>query len=130
MSGPSERDEIAAVLAAHGLIYDHRCYPAYECECGWHGALGDNGGPDDGTKDNADAWRAHVADALTALLAERDRRTAAKTLREAADYLPGEDRLPVEPTVRIAVKRWLRDRARGLDGPPHTNTTTEETPDA
>lgn len=65
-------------LAAHGLIYDHRCYPAYECECGWHGAIGDNGGPEDGTKDNADAWRAHVAAGLAAIVREHTDRALAE----------------------------------------------------
>lgn len=75
MSGPSERDEVAEVLAAHQVSH-----------------------------------RAHVADALTNLLAERDRRVAAKTLREAADA--GESFLGNETGVPWD---YLRDRADRIE---------------
>lgn len=94
VSGPSERDEIAAVLAGHQRKHDWRG----SCLCGNWPPL-----------DHSMSWPDHLADALADILAERDRRTAAKTLREAASK-------PI-PDGFMNVKRWLRDMADRIEEP-------------
>ena len=85
----SERDErreaLAEVLVAHRIGYERRAYPAYVCYCGWDGARGDNGGPDDGRHDTWAGAHGHLADALTPLVAGWLAEAKAEALREAAD---------------------------------------------
>lgn len=75
---------IEAVLAAHEMEYERRCYPAYACSCEeWDGAFDDDGGPDDGRNDNSAAYRAHVAAEIAAwLLADEQRTKAAEGINE------------------------------------------------
>lgn len=71
MTGPNERDEIAAVLAGHwaaGMAPSGSPHQ-WECACGEPLEMSD------------EAHVQHTADALTDLLAERDRRTAATAVR-------------------------------------------------
>ena len=76
------RDDLAEVLGAHELLWDRRVYPEFECSCGeWDGAQGDDGTDTDGRNDNADAYRAHVADHLARLLDA----ARGEALREFAD---------------------------------------------
>lgn len=61
---------LEGVLLRHVIVWEPRAYPAYECECGdWNGALGDNGGSDDGCNDNQATATAHVAAEVRAWLA-------------------------------------------------------------
>lgn len=98
MSGPSERDEIAEVIA--GI---------------------DGGRLADATMRAHDACL-RAADRILASdwLAERDRRTAAKTLREAADLGPINFAMThEEPKWRgynhLVTTQWLRDRADRIE---------------
>lgn len=83
------------------LVAEHRLTTPVQCSCGFRE-----------TDAHAGTWEAHLAAVLAPLVEQAKREGAAEAPRDAADYLPAEDRLPDEPTVRIAVKRWLRDRAR------------------
>lgn len=84
MSGPSERDEIAAVA---GIIAAARLRAAED--------------------DESPALTAARAILASDWLAERDRRTAAKTLREAAEEAVGMG--------QGQTRQWLRDRADRIE---------------
>lgn len=115
MSGPRSRDEIAVVVG------EHRIHVATgRCACGWTLmpswlAIKSGLSPDA-------QMTTHLADAILASdwLAERDRRTAAKTLREAADIGPINFAMTHEaPKWRgynhLVTTRWLRDRADRIE---------------
>lgn len=65
----SERPDFERVLAEHHVEREHRCYPEYECSCGWKGSDGDNDGPNDGENDSQAGAEAHLAAALSAEVA-------------------------------------------------------------
>lgn len=67
MSGPT----LESVLLRHEITWEPRAYPSYECCCGWNGALGDDGGADDGRHDTQQAATAHVAAAVLAWIEGR-----------------------------------------------------------
>ncbi|QSR25537.1 hypothetical protein CFH99_07865 [Nocardioides aromaticivorans] len=102
MTGPNERDEIAALLAAHreDAAYPETCI----CEVSI---------PDDAPESH---FVGHLADLILASdwLAERDRRTAATALREAAEQASDPENAYVQ-TTNGYVARWLRDRADRIE---------------
>lgn len=109
MSEQADRDVLAEVLGEHSwdMTDEIKVNGVWTwvlcCECGDQPLLTEG--------------HQRIADDTLASdwLAQRDRRVRAEALREAADCLPGEDRLPDRPTVRIAVKRWLRERADRIE---------------
>jgi hypothetical protein len=103
-------ESVAEVLAAHEHEYERRTYPAHYCTCGWDGAQGDDGGPNDGTGDTAEAQRAHTAAALQPLIdAEK-----AEAVREALDELIEAHTETFGP-AGSASRMWLRERRAALE---------------
>lgn len=94
MTGPNERDEIAAVLAGHHE--DHAWIETCICEVSI---------PDD---DPEGRFACHLADLILASdwLAERDRRTAAKAVREAADWMNSAEFKQPEASRYINESHW------------------------
>lgn len=87
MSGP----EFEGVLDLHRIERERRCYPEYECSCGWTGSAGDNGGPDDGQHDTQAGADAHLSAALQAEVVRwlGDEGTRGVVARETARHRRG-----------------------------------------
>lgn len=110
-TGPNERDEIAAVLAK--TLYEHSAASTFDATCGTCVR----------EREHARALSGPLLD----WLAERDRRTAATAVREAAEGLNSEgldfkqgcweSSLADIQTIDVMVKavRWLRDRADRIE---------------
>lgn len=109
--------EVAEVVAWHRLEVEHRAYPAYACACEqWHGAVGDDGGPNDGQHDTTLGHATHVADALADLLAAREQQARAEALRDAArEVAPALQNEVGGHTSTYSVRIWLRDRADRIE---------------
>ena len=126
MSGPNERDEIAAFVAEHHMAFGTNDIRMWSyCQCTPNLELVGAQMPVPDMDDSfwvagIVAYRAHVADALTDLLAERDRRTAATAIREAADLGPINFAMThEEPKWRgynhLVTTQWLRARADRIE---------------
>lgn len=97
MSGPSERDEIAAVLAK--TLYEHSAASTFDATCG-----------------TCVREREHartLSGPLLDWLAERDRRTAATALRRFADRFRVGDSNPWALHVRARARRTADRIERG-----------------
>lgn len=105
MSGPNERDEIAAVLEAHRISHHGTTIEGFQlcrCTCGWMPNCFHFGGWERCDRNH----RVHVADALTDQLAERDQRTAATAVREAADWMNSAEFKQPEASRYINESHW------------------------